>query len=83
MCDVEHLLNSNEPWTVYRTMIDILGMDRDDPDAKEARMRMIEDPLVRGLVRSFPAIKAQDRHTTGFHSLQRSVWTRMIRELKR
>lgn len=59
MCDVEHLLNSNEPWTVYRTMIDILGIDRDDPDAKEARMRMIEDPLVRGLVSELKAFPGE------------------------
>lgn len=50
MCDVEYLLSSNEPWTVYRTMRDILGMERDYTEAKEARIRMIEDPLVRGLV---------------------------------
>ena len=50
MCDIDFLMNSKEPWTVYRTMADILGVGMDNPELKAARMRMVEDPLIKSLV---------------------------------
>lgn len=50
MCDLYYLLNAKETYTAYRTMTDLLGKDSDDPEVKAARNRMVEDPLVKGLV---------------------------------
>ncbi len=44
------LLESGEPWTRYRTLVDLLGRPGDDPDVKRARAEMLLHPGVQGLI---------------------------------
>jgi hypothetical protein len=44
------LLASEEPWTRYRTLVDLLGRPEDDPLVSEARAAMLAHPQVRDLV---------------------------------
>ena len=47
---IQWLLESDEPWTRYRTMVDLLGCSENDPDVQEARAEMLDHPLVQVLV---------------------------------
>lgn len=47
---VPWLLESSEPWTRYRTRIDILDCEEDDPEARAARQEMIVDSQVQALM---------------------------------
>ena len=47
---IQWLLESDEPWTRYRTMVDLLGCSESDPDVQEARAEMLYHPLVQALV---------------------------------
>ncbi len=44
------LLDSSEPWTRYRTLIDLLGRAPTDPEVIDARREMLNHPQVQGLV---------------------------------
>jgi hypothetical protein len=44
------LLDSDEPWTRYRTLVDLLGRAEDSPQVQAARMGMLAHPLVQELV---------------------------------
>ncbi len=44
------LLDSSEPWTRYRTLIDLLGRAPTDPEVIDARREMLNHPQVRELV---------------------------------
>jgi hypothetical protein len=44
------LLDSGEPWTRYRTMVDLLGRPSDDPEVQAARAEMLVHPQVQTLV---------------------------------
>ncbi len=44
------LLASDEPWTRYRTLVDLLDLLEDNPDVQVARAEMVAHPLVKGLV---------------------------------
>ncbi len=44
------LLASPEPWTRYRTRIELLGQAESDPGAAEARREMLAHPQVLGLI---------------------------------
>jgi hypothetical protein len=46
------LLESDEPWTRYRTLIDLDGRDEGDPQVVAARGAMIEHPQIRALIES-------------------------------
>ena len=52
MMDTVHewLLASDEPWTRYRTQIDLLGRLESDPEVCSARQEMIQHPQVNGLL---------------------------------
>ena len=43
------LLASDEPWTRYRTLIDLLHRSEDDPEVQAARAEMVNHPMVRSL----------------------------------
>ncbi len=43
---LDWLLGSGEPWTRYRTLIDILDQPEDDPDVRQARQAMLAHPQV-------------------------------------
>lgn len=45
------LLNSAEPWVVYRTMIDLAGLDETDGKVQKAKLKMLESPLIEGLIK--------------------------------
>jgi len=44
------LLESDEPWTKYRTMIDLQNLPEDHPQVQSARTEMVLNPQVRGLI---------------------------------
>ncbi|RPI58695.1 MAG: hypothetical protein EHM56_01095 [Chloroflexi bacterium] len=43
------LLESGEPWTRYRTLVDLLGRPQDDPQVQAARATMVAHPAVLAL----------------------------------
>jgi len=47
---VPWLLESDEPWTRYRTLIDLLDQPEDDPEVRAARAEMLAHPQVQALV---------------------------------
>ncbi|MFO7680595.1 MAG: hypothetical protein R6X34_11135 [Chloroflexota bacterium] len=47
---IEWLLNTDEPWTRYRTLVDLLGLPPDHADVQAARAAMLAHPLVQELV---------------------------------
>ena len=51
MTDLIHwLLESNEPWTHYRTLLDLLDRPEDDPEVRAARAEMLAHPQVQALI---------------------------------
>ena len=47
---LDWLLDSDEPWTRYRTLLDLLDRPEDDPDVQAARAAMLAHPRVQTLV---------------------------------
>ncbi len=43
------LLNSNEPWTRYRTLTDLLGRPEGDAEVQAARAEMLAHPQVQAM----------------------------------
>jgi hypothetical protein len=48
--DLIEWLLSGEPWTIYRTRLDLLGQPETDPQVQAARQAMLAHPQVQGLV---------------------------------
>ena len=46
---MQWLLESDEPWTRYRTLVDLLDRTEDDPEVQAARAEMLAHPQVQGL----------------------------------
>ena len=46
------LLSTDEPWTQYRTLVDLLDLPEDNPDVQAARSEMIAHPQVQSLVKT-------------------------------
>jgi hypothetical protein len=44
------LLESDEPWTHYRTLLDLLDRPEDDPEVQAARAEMLAHPQVQELI---------------------------------
>jgi hypothetical protein len=44
------LLESDEPWTRYRTLVDLLDRPEDDPEVHVARAQMLAHPQVKALI---------------------------------
>ena len=44
------LLESNEPWTRYRTLVDLLDRPEDDPQVQATRAEMLAHPQVQELI---------------------------------
>jgi hypothetical protein len=57
------LLTSDEPWTRYRTLVDLLDRPEADPDVGSARAEMLAHPQVRALI--------EQMATWGEHALKR------------
>jgi hypothetical protein len=47
---IQWLLESDEPWTRYRTLVDLLGRPEDDPQVRAARKAMLAHPQVKALM---------------------------------
>lgn len=50
MANIDYLLGSGEPWTVYRTLVDLAGCDESSARALAAKGEMLAHPLVQGLL---------------------------------
>jgi hypothetical protein len=48
--NIRWLLDSNEPWTRHRTLVDLLDRQDDDPAVQAARAEMLAHPQVQSLV---------------------------------
>ena len=44
------LLASGEPWTRYRTLVDLLGRPEDDPEVQVARAQLVAHPRVQEMI---------------------------------
>ena len=65
------LLESDEPWTPYRTLLDFLGRTEDAPEVQTARREMMDHPFLQGLVEeaaTWPGY-ALKRHNHAKHPL--------------
>jgi hypothetical protein len=69
--NIQWLLNSNEPWTRYRTLVDLLDRAGDDPEVQAARTAMLDHPQVQALVTEAAAWPgyALKRHNDAKHPL--------------
>ena len=47
---MQWLLESDEPWTRYRTLVDLLDLPADDPTVAQARTEMLTHPQVQALI---------------------------------
>jgi len=68
---IDWLLMSDEPWTRYRTLLDLLGHPEDDPDVRAAREAMVAHPQVRALLQqsaSWPGGPLK-RHNDAKHAI--------------
>jgi len=68
---IHWLAASEEPWTRYRTLVDLLGRPEDDADAEAARTQMVAHPQVQDLIaqaRTWPG-PALKRHNDASHPL--------------
>jgi len=68
---IEWLLTSNEPWTRYRTLIDLLEQSKQGPEVLTAREEMLAHPQVKALlqhVSTWPGYALQ-RHNDAQHPL--------------
>ena len=68
---IDWLLQSDEPWTRYRTLVDLLGRLDGDADVEAARAQMVAHPQVQNLIAQAqtwpgPALK---RHNDASHPL--------------
>jgi hypothetical protein len=65
------LLQSDEPWTRYRTYIDILDRDEEEPEVQAARAKILNHPQIKGLIadcKEWPGY-ALKRHNDAKHIL--------------
>jgi len=68
---IQWLVQSDEPWTRHRTMVDLLERPEDDGDVEAARAQMVAHPQVRGLVAQARAWSgaALKRHNDASHPI--------------
>ena len=68
---IEWLLESDEPWTRYRAMVDLLDRREDDGDVQTARAAMLAHPQVEALIAEaagWPG-HALKRHNDASHAI--------------
>ncbi len=68
---VRWLLDSDEPWTRYRTLVDLLDRPEDDPRVRIARVELLAHPQVQALraeAASWPGYPLK-RHNDAKHSI--------------
>lgn len=68
---IEWLLNSDEPWTRYRTLVDLLDRPEDDAEVQAARAAMVAHPQVQDLIEQAAAWPgfALKRHNDAKHPI--------------
>ncbi len=68
---IEWLLASGEPWTRYRTLVDLLGRPEDEAKVQAARAEMLSHPQVQALVTETAmwGARALKRHNDAGHLL--------------
>jgi hypothetical protein len=68
---IQWLLESDEPWTRYRTLVDLLDWPEDDPDVQAARAEMLAHPQVQALIAETANWGARPlkRHNDGSHPI--------------
>ncbi|MEA3338637.1 MAG: hypothetical protein U9R15_01595 [Chloroflexota bacterium] len=67
------LLESDEPWTRYRTLLDLLDRPNDDPEVRAARAEMLAHPQVQGMIAetaTWPGY-ALKRHNDAAHPIHK------------
>ncbi len=47
---MQWLITSDEPWTRYRTLLDLLERSQDDPEVQDTRQEMIKHPKIQELI---------------------------------
>ena len=47
---IQWLLEAGDPWTRYRTLVDLLDRPQDDPEVQAARAEMLAHPQVQALI---------------------------------
>jgi hypothetical protein len=70
---IQWLLESDEPWTRYRTRVDLLDQPEDAPEVQTARAEMLAHPQVQGLITeaaTWPGY-ALKRHNDANHPIYR------------
>lgn len=72
--NTEYLLSSSEPWVVYRTLVDLLGMPESDIRVTAAKRSLLRHPLVEGLIReinNWPGMVLNSHKSAGqlYHKL--------------
>jgi hypothetical protein len=68
---IDWLLQSDEPWTRYRTLVDLLDQPDDDGEVQAARQKMFSHPQVQELIAiaaTWPA-RALKRHNDASHPI--------------
>jgi len=68
---IDWLLTSEEPWTRYRTLVDLAGHPEDDPDVRAVRAAMVVHPQVQALIQqaaSWPGGPLK-RHNDAKHAI--------------
>jgi hypothetical protein len=68
---IQWLLESDEPWTRYRTLVDLLDRPKDDAEVQATHAEMLADPQVQALVTeiaTWPSY-ALKRHNDAGHPL--------------
>jgi len=68
---IQWLLESDEPWTRYRSLVDLLDRPEDDPEVVSARAEMLSHPQVQGLIAEAAAWPghALKRHNDASHAI--------------
>jgi hypothetical protein len=70
---IQWLMESDEPWTRYRALVDLLGRPKDDREVQAARAEMLAHPQVKGLIAETAAWPgyALKRHNDAKHPVYR------------
>ncbi|MFH0993870.1 MAG: hypothetical protein V1761_05940, partial [bacterium] len=71
---ISYLLASDVPWVRYRTMIDLLSANPNDPEPSAARATMLNHPQVKALIeelKDWPGIVLNSHKSAGqcYHRL--------------
>jgi len=68
---IQWLLESDEPWTHYHTLLDLLDRPEDDPEVQAARAEMLAHPQVQALIAEAAAWPgyALKRHNDASHPI--------------